>query len=77
MPSTKVYPESVYQDWSSYFVFLLLMIPAKIVLDSFNTYLIDFSFSYNILDYLRFCAYRFSNRKEDMLVGTQVLDISL
>ena len=70
MPNLKVYPESVYKDWPSYLVFLILMIPAKLVLDSLNTYLIDFSFSYNILDYLRFCAYRFVNRKEDMLVGT-------
>ena len=72
-----LYHSDTTQKWYLYLLFLLAMIPVQILLDSLSLYFVDVLYNYNILDYLRFCIYRYTNRKDDWMMNSAVLDISL
>lgn len=72
-----MYAQDATSLWYFYLLFLVLLIPLQVFLDSFAMYLVDVLFSYNLLDYLRFCEYRISICKEDWLSTNAQLDVSL
>ncbi len=74
---TDLYGADLYDRWYLYALLLLLFIPLQLLADSFSLYLVDLLHTYNVLDYLRFCLYRFKNRRDDWILNSAVLDTSL
>lgn len=72
-----LYDPDVYRRWYLYALLLAALIPLQVLVDSFSLYLVDLLHTYNVLDYLRFCVYRFKNRRDDWILNSAVLDTSL
>lgn len=66
-----------FKEWYLYLGLLIVLIPVQIILDSASLYFVDAFFKFGCLNYLRFCQYKVTIRKEDWLLNNAVLDVSL
>jgi hypothetical protein len=74
---TEKYPT----EWDSkkliYFLITVLLTVLQPVIDGLILYCLDYLYKFNLLDYLMYSKYKFTNRRDNWILNNYIIDISL